>query len=170
MCMDFNEWLCKVRDCGLLCETYADKVDEAKSKRQLMNVVLDSNGVSYLCEMDSKGLALPYEVILKSFSSYVNGRYVSEHKNDKGNGYTSCIYCCYSDSDTIEINTTLTTLLGCSANVYIKDNDFVKIYADKNCDLRIFCPSSSRCIIEYWRGARIEVMDNYDKVELIENE
>lgn len=170
MCMDFNEWLCKVKSRGLLCGAYSEKVDNAKSKKYIMDLALDANGASYLCEMDSKGYPLPYEVILKFFSSYVNGRYVSEHKNDKGNGYTSCIYCCYSESDSIEINTTLTTLLGCSANVYIKDNDFCKIYADKNCNLRIHCPITSRCIVEYWKGANIVVLDNCDKVELIENE
>lgn len=168
--MEFKDWISEVRGNGLLCASYSEKVDNAKSKKQLLDVVLDSNGVSFLCEMDSHGLALPYETILKSFSSYVNGRYVSEHKNDKGNGYNSCIFCCYSDSDTIEINTTLTTLLGCSTDIYIKDNDFCKIYADKNCNLRIHCPITSRCIVEYWKGAKVEVLGNYDNVELIENE
>lgn len=168
--MDFNEWLCKLRGNNLLCASYSEKVDVAKSKKQLMDIVLDANGSTYLCEMDSKGFPLPYEVILKSFSSYINGRYIAEYKNDKDNGYTSTIYCCYSESDRIDINTTLTTLLGCVSSVYINEWDFCRIYADKNCDLKIYCPPTSRCIIEYWKGAKIEVMGNYDKVELIENE
>lgn len=167
--MKFKEWLNKVIVSGNLCDEYATQASQSKSKTSLMDIVLDANGVSYLCEMDSKGFALPYETILSEFKSYINGRYVFTKKNDKGNGYTSTVYCCYSDSDSILITTTLTTLLGCNTDVVIKDNDFVRIYADKNCQLRINCPVTSRCIVEYWEGANVEVVDNNDKVELIEN-
>lgn len=154
--MDFNTWINKVIESGNLCVEYKEKVDDAKSKLQLMNLCLDSNGSSYLCEMQEKGYPLPYEVINKEFRSYINGRYNAEFKNDKENGYTSSIYCCYAE-DELLIDTTLTTMLGCNTDVYIRQNDFVKIYADKNCELHISCPDSSRCIVEYWDGARIFV-------------
>lgn len=154
--MDFNTWINKVIESGNLCVEYKAKVDDAKSKLQLMHLCLDSNGSTYLCEMQEKGYPLPYEVINKEFRSYINGRYNAEFKNDKGNGYTSSIYCCYAE-DELLIDTTLTTMLGCNTDVYIRPNDFVKIYADKNCELHISCPDSSRCIVEYWNGAQIFV-------------
>lgn len=64
--MRFSEWINKIIESGLLCEAYTDKVEEAKSKKRLMDIVLDSNGQSYLCEMQAKGMALPYETDRKS--------------------------------------------------------------------------------------------------------
>lgn len=167
--MKFKEWLKSVIDSGNLCSGYKDKAMESKSKSALMDIVLDANGVSYLCEMDSRGYALPYETILNEFKSYINGRYVYTRKNDKGNGYSSSIYCCYCDSDSININTTLTTLLGCKSSIVVGGCDFVRLYADKNCELKVYCPITSRCIIEYWDGAIVDVCTNYDNVELIKH-
>ena len=133
-----------------------------------MRLALDANGCSYLCEMQSKGYPLSYETICSKFRAYINGRYVAEFKNDKGNGYTSSIYCCFSDFADIHIETTITTILGCKCDVWVGKNDFVKVYADSNCELTIHCHETSRCIIEYWDGAKIEVDEHLGgKVELI---
>lgn len=167
--MKFKEWLNKVIETGNLCSSYKDKALDAKSKKTLIDLCLDSNGASYLMEMESKGISLSYETILSEFKSYLNGRYIAEYKNGKGNGYSSSIYCCFTDDNVINIETTLTIILGCKSAIMVKENDFVRIYADKNCELTIMCPKSSRCIVEYWDGAKIEVNENYDKVELIEN-
>lgn len=166
--MDFKEWINKVIDSGALCANYTDKVNDAKSKRELMQIVLDPNGVSYLMKMQSQGLALPYETIVKTFGSYINGRYVAEYKNEKGNGYTSKIYCCF-DEDTILVDTTLCSILGYKGTIVIDKNNFPKIYLDKNCDVKIVLGDGIRAIVEYWKGAKVVVMGNYDKVELIEN-
>lgn len=168
--MTFNEWIQEIIGSGLLCGEYTSKVDDAKSKKRLMDIVLDANGVSWLCEMDAKGMPLPYETILREFKGYINARYIAEYKNEKGNGYSSALYCCFSDSSDINIETTLTTVLGCKADVWVGANDFVKIYADKNCQLMIHCPETSRCIVEYWKGAKVEVDEPLGgKVELIEH-
>lgn len=164
---EFKNWIFLLKENGLLCDVYCEKVDNANSKLELVRCCLDANGANFLQEMQAAGFPLPYEVICSVFRSYINGRYIAEFKNERGSFYNSSIFCCFDDSD-IEINTTLTTLLGCSTEIYIKDNDFCKIYADKNCNLIIHCPITSRCIVEYWHGAKISVIDNSDKVELIE--
>lgn len=153
--MKFKEWLDRIIDAGLLCGAYQSKTLDAKSKKHLMDIILDSNGASYLCEMQAKGFELPYETILKEFGKYINGKYIAEYKNDKGNGYTSSVYCCYSDNNGIHIHTTSTTILGCKTNVFIKPFDFVQIYADKKSKLEIHCPDTSRVKIDYWDGAII---------------
>lgn len=168
--MRFKEWINEIIKSGLLCSSYTDKVEEAKSKTRLLDIVLDANGSSWLPEMDSKGMPLPYETILREFKPYINGKYVGRYYKHGGKiVYTSSIYCCFSDSSNINIETTLTTILGCKSNIMVKENDFVKLYVDKNCEITINCPLSSRCIVEYWKGAKIEVNGNYDRVELIEN-
>ena len=167
--MEFHEWLNTCIKTGNLCDAYKDKALDAKSKLALMRLALDSNGSSYLCEMQAKGYPLSYETICSKFRPYINGRYVADFKNDKGNGYTSCIYCCFDESD-IEIKTTLTTILGCTCDVWVGKNDFVKIYADKNCKLMIHCHETSSCIVEYWDGAIVEVDSPLGgKVELVKH-
>lgn len=164
--MDFKEWINNVIETGNLCGGYTDKVYEARSKKQLFDIVLDANGSSYMCEMQVKGFPLPYETIHREFGHYINGRYKGEFKNEKGNGYTSSLYCCYAE-DELLIDTTLTTMLGCNTDVYVRPNDFVRIYADQNCEIHISCPSSSKCIIDYWDGAKIFV--HKGSVELIKH-
>lgn len=167
--MEFYEWLNNVIKNGLLCDAYKDMALDAKSKLALMRLCLDSNGASYLCEMQAKGYPLSYETICDKFGAYINARYIAEFKNEKNNGYTSSIYCCFSDSDQITIETTITTLLGCKAEIWVKENDFVQLYADKNCELVIHCPLTSRCNIDYWKGSKVVVVDNQDKVLLTEH-
>ena len=164
--MSFKEWINNIIKEGHLCESYEQKVKSSSTKLSLMRLCLDANGASYLCEMDSLGYQLPYETILKEFGNYINGRYIAAFHNENGNGYTSTLYCCYTDDSKINIETTLTTILGCKSDLYIKENDFVKIYADRNCELTIHCPKSARCIINYWNGAKIVVKDSDNNVEL----
>lgn len=159
--MTFEEWINTIISSGQLCSGYTDKVASAKSKLQIMRIVLDANGVNYLQEMQEKGMGLPYETILREFKNYINGNYIAEYRNERGSGYTSTMYCCYSDGNRIDIVTTLATFLGCSnVELHIAENNFTHLYLDKNCDVNIFCPASARCIIDYWDGARVNVVGN----------
>ena len=160
----FEEWVRKIVDADELCASYYKKVSKAMSNKQLIDIAMDSNGISYLCEMQAKGIALPYEVITKRFGSFINGRYISEHKNERGNGYSSCIYCCFQGH--IKAETTLIMLLGCAATVIVKANHIIQIYCDKNTELNICCPSTSKAIVHYW-GKEPEYSGN---VELVKEE
>ena len=164
--MEFHEWLNTCIKTGNLCDVYKDKALDAKSKLALMRLALDANGSSYLCEMQAKGYPLSYETICNRFRSYINGRYVAEYKNERGNGYTSAIYC---NVDDIEVNTTLTTIMGCKCDVWVGENDFVRLYVDSNSDIVLHIPKSSRCIIDYWGDAKIRELDCDGKVELIKH-
>lgn len=167
--MTFSEWIKIVAKKGYLCDEYKDKVDKALSKKQIMDIALDANGSEYLPKLQCVNLSLPYDIICKSFNSYINGRYIAEYKNGRGNGYTSSMYCCYSDDDAVVVETTVITFLGCKCVVRVKKNDYVKINADCNCELIIDCPPTARSVVEYWGDAKIEVIGNYGNVELINN-
>lgn len=148
MITSFEQWIEKIVSTDNLCSDYYEKVKQSLSNKQLVDIVTDANGMSYLCEMDSKGISLPYEIITKRFSSFINGRHVYKHKSSSGGEYTSVIYCCFNDD--IKANTTLITLLGCDCKIFIDDNHFVKIYLDKNCNSMIECPPTSKAIVYYW--------------------
>lgn len=159
---NFDKWVNEILSTGSLCESYTDKLKRAKSNKQIMDLVLDANGVSYLQQMQEKGIVLPYEVITSRFRSFINGGYISEHKNVKGERYTSSMYCCYQGD--IDVKSSLLTLLGCKANIYVKENSVVQIYADRNCEINVGCPSSSKAIVHYWGNREPEYSGN---VELI---
>ena len=166
--MTFNDWIKEIISSGNLCAGYTDMVMDAKSKLQLFRICLDANGCSYLPEMDEKGYALPYDVILNEFKNYINGNYIAEFRNERGSGYTSALYCCYSDGNRIDVVTTLATFLGCSnVELHIAENNFAHLYLDKNCDVKIFCPQSSHVIVDYWSNAKVSVHGNKENVILL---
>ena len=69
--MRFSEWINKIIESGLLCEAYTDKVEEAKSKKRLMDIVLDSNGQSYLCDpLEGRLVAADFQ----HFGKQIRGR------------------------------------------------------------------------------------------------
>lgn len=164
--MKFNDWITDIIHSGLLCSEYTKRVENAMNKKSLMDIVLDANGVSYLLEMQEKGKELPYETILREFKPYLNGRYIGIFKNEKGNGYTSKIYCCYDEKENIITDTTATVLLGCKNRIIVPEYSLVKIYADNNCDIEIECPKTSKCIVEACDNALIGVSRSNNNVEL----
>jgi len=68
----------------------------------------------------------------------------------------------------VNITTTLTSFLGCKLDVYINPYDYVFLFCDKNCELTIHCPSTSKCKVEYFAGAKIHVEGNSDSVKIKE--
>lgn len=160
--MKFTEWLNDIVENGLLCGVYTEKTLSAKSKKQILDLVLDSNGMNFLQEMQMKGHPLPYETITKEFGSYINGRYVAEYTGSKGNKFTSSLYCCFKGS--MIVDTTLLSILGCDMEIHIKDNDYVKVCVDSNSTVTIHCPNSSRCITEVFGDAVVHVKGREDCV------
>lgn len=158
MIKTFENWIKEIVDAGELCKDYQLLVGKAISNKQLFDIACDSNGASYLCQMESKGHALPYEVITSRFRSFINGRYVSEHKGKNGNTYTSKVYCCFNGK--IKADTTLLTILGCKCDLIVEENHIIQIYADKNTELSISCPKSSKAIVHYWGDKTFNFCDS----------
>lgn len=148
-----TDWFALLNKNNLLCSEYNKKAINAKSKKQLMDLILDSNGISYLQEMDSKGCGLPYEFICTQFAPYINGRYIAEYGNTN-KSYTSALYCCF-DEDTIIVDTTLCSVLGYTGRIVVAKNNFAKIYLDKNCNVTIELEDGAKAIVEYWKGSTI---------------
>lgn len=166
--METRDWLNKIMNAGFLCGAYTNKVNDAKSKKQLIDVCFDANGINFLCEMQEKGVPLPYETICREFASYINGRYVAEYRNEKGHGYTSKLYCRYNEPE-IVVDTTVCSILGYKGTIVVAKNNYAKIYIDKNCDVKIKLEEYAKANVEYWKGAKVEVLGNCERVKLTEN-
>lgn len=166
--MKTTEWLSKIQREGLVCSDYMRRIQSVKSKKQMIDLLLDANGVSFLPEMDAKGHPLPYEWFTSDFKSYINGLYKAEHTSKNGGKYDSKVYCCYTGNNyDIEIDTTITLMLGCTADVWIEAHTFVKLYVDKNCSLMLHGHPSARVIVECWGDALIDTDGEFDKLEII---
>jgi hypothetical protein len=70
-----------------LCTNYTKKWESAESKKELLDIALDANGMPYVCKCVAEGWGITPEYIAQSFKGYLNGRYIHS-----GNGYTSAIY------------------------------------------------------------------------------
>lgn len=163
--MQTLDWLNSIIEQGKLCDTYTEKVDVAKSKKQLADIGLDYNGASFLCEMADQGMPLSYEVLKKEFRAFINGRYYSENDTANGKVYTVGLWCQYEEPE-VTVNTTVATFLDCDLNVIIPNNHYAILFVDSNCNLRIFCGSGSICKVNVWGDANIENPENNNKIKI----
>lgn len=165
--MLFLDWLNSVVSDGLVCDKYTEIISKAKSKKQFMDACLTADGVSFISQLCLKGKAMPYEMIMKEFCPFVNGRYVKVNETESGGTYTASLWCCFGEDMKINANATTMAVMGCDTTIVIPKNWCVKIFADNNCRLVIRCPNTSRCIVEYCDGAKVEVVENHDRVKLV---
>lgn len=155
----YVDWINDINHHGLICPKYADKVYKAKSKKQIMDILLDANGVSFIQSIAEKNYIIPYDVITYHFGNYINGKYIANHTT-----YTSCMFVNQNNTD-ITINTTLVALLNCrQSNINIVKNHSTIIYCDKNCILNIECPENSKCKVFVWGNAIINSNNNNIKI------
>lgn len=157
--MTFKEWLNIVLDKGLICERYLPAVDAARSRKQYMDVVLDANGIAFLCDMRLKGYELPYAVMKSEFKAYLNGRYIHSKSSMSGT-YTSAMYCDVQSPAEITVNTTLTGIFGCNCDIHVPDNTVCQVYVDSCSRVKITVSPNAICRIYVWDGGVIEAPDH----------
>lgn len=105
-----------------LCSQYRGKWDLCKSKKDLIDLALDSNGMPYLCQSIFEKWGLTPEFIATEFADYINGKYISKHES----GYTSTLYVLY-DGD-VEVSSTALVFIGCRSVVNIPKNRICRCY------------------------------------------
>lgn len=104
-----------------LCTSYKDKWDSASSKKMLMDIALDSNGVELLADAHSFGFGMDILYMKRTFSDYINGKW----KRSKGD-YTSCLYVDFNGQ--IEQDCTLTTVLASKVVFNVPKGNVCKLY------------------------------------------
>lgn len=163
--MQTLDWLHSIIEQGKLCDTYTEKVDVAKSKKQLADIGLDYNGASFLCEMENQGMPLNYDVLKREFRAFINGRYYSENETSGGSVYTVGLWC-QCDEKEVTVKTTVATFLDCDVDVIVPNNHYAILFVDSNCKIRVFCGSGSICKVNYWGNAKIENPENNSKIKI----
>lgn len=160
--MTFKEWLNIVLDKGLICERYLPAVDAARSRKQFMDVVLDVNGMAFLCDMRERGYGLPYDVMYNEFKAYLNGRYIHT-KSVLERGYTASMYCRVEAPSEITINTTLSGIFGCSCSIHVPANTYCQLIVDGSSVVNITVGNGGKCYVDLWSGGEV-TFDDADAV------
>lgn len=153
--MTFKDWLEIVNNEGLICERYLPLVNAARSRKQYMDIVLDANGMAFLCDMSLRGHKLPYEVIRREFWAYLNGRYIHSKASISGT-YTAAMYCGVETPSSITVNTTLTGFFGCNCDVFVPDNMVCQIYVDNGTAINLKVSQDSTCHVCVWNGGDVK--------------
>lgn len=156
------EWLNGLIENHLVCEQYIKKIISAKSKKQLFSICADSNGISFLPMMRAKGVGIDYAIIENEFSKYINGKFKPEY--GKEYKYLSAIYIGVTEQ--ITIDTTIASLNNCKCVLRVIPNFISSIAVDKNCELDVFCPDSSRLVIEIWGNPKINIIEGEDRIKI----
>lgn len=152
--MTFKDWLEIVKSEGLICERYLPMVLSARSRKQLMDVALDVNGIGFLCDMISIKKGLPYDVMSTEFAPYVNGRYIHINASSSGS-YSASMYCGVKSPLSITTSTTLIGIFNCKCDVHIPKNHVVQLCVDSNSAVNVVLEPDSKCYIDLWDGGNI---------------
>lgn len=112
-----------------LCSEYSSKWNDRLSRKQLVDLALDSKGADYVCDAIAKGWGVSPEFISTKLSAYINGNYMSNQ-----NGYTSKMYCGYNGH--VFANTTLIVLINSDVTVEVPDYSICEIYCTGKVNVR----------------------------------
>lgn len=135
-----------VRECDV-CDGYRERLKGASTLKDVMDILMDANGIEWLC-FQSQFLKLDSrDVLLRLAPAFINGRHVASYVNEKGNGYTTAIFVGEKGEKArdVEVDSTIACFMRMSAHVYIRKNSFVRIYADKDSAITLHLAKDARC-------------------------
>ena len=113
-----------------LCAEYSQIWDSCKSGKQLADMAFGAKGADYICDTIAKGWGISPDYICSNYSSFINGKYISQQK-----GYTSKMYCKYNGD--ITADTTLIILIDCEANLLLPDVGISEVYCTGKCNISV---------------------------------
>lgn len=141
-----------------LCGEYKGKWDSAASKRELVNMALDSNGIEFMADSIAFGWGLSKEYLLKEFGEFANGFYqCNEH------GYTSEMYI--GAHGVIKARSTIILVAYCKdLEIEVPENMVTRIYVCGKSEVRIEC--KGKCdLIEYGEDNDVKII-GYDDANM----
>lgn len=105
-----------------LCDEYKDKWDKCSTKRDLVKMALDSNGIEFMADSIAFGWGMSKEYLLKEFGEFMNGLFIC----DEG-GYTSEMFV--GAHGVVKSRSTLMLVAYCDdLEIIVPENTFCRIY------------------------------------------
>lgn len=145
--METINWINRLIEEGSVCKEYADRIRDAKSKKDFFYFACEVEGAKFLTKQLWLRKDLSLETIAKEFKNFINGKCKPVLKSRSSDDtYTSSFYCDYDED--IEVDTTVTVLLGCCSKIKVKDGNVAIIIADNSTHYCIeYNPSRSQVLI-----------------------
>lgn len=139
--METINWINRLVEEGSVCKEYADRIKEAKSKKDFFDFACEVDGAKFLTKQSWLRKDLSLETIAKEFKNFINGKCKPELKGKAGDGtYTSSLYCLYNED--LVLDTTVTVLLGYCGKITVRENSTVIIIADNTTEFCLDCDTS----------------------------
>ena len=142
--------LLKFKDNALmrnLCTDYTNKWNSAQDEDDLVRMAIDANGISYMCPSIADGLGLNVEYLSNRFKNYINGNKVYKYINEKGNGYSSELLCCYggTSGERFEVRSTQICVINSKVVLSIPACAYVEVHA-VNSEIEVV--TNTRALVE----------------------
>lgn len=108
-----------------ICDMLQDW-DNARSKKQLIDIALSIRGIEYIAHSIAEGWGLDPLYISKEFAPFNDAKYIRE-----ADGYTSALYCLPEDID-VTIKTTTALIIAHDGVITIPKNHICELYICKS--------------------------------------
>lgn len=114
-----------------LCAEYSKRWNRALSKKELMDIATDSNGVHFLADAMSFGWGgdVNPTYIREEFPEFINGRY------QRRGAYTSRLYCGFHGK--ARADSTIMLFIDCQCSIEVPRNIFCSIIVAGKSDVTI---------------------------------
>lgn len=138
-----------------LCGEYKDLWNNCKSKKELVNLALDANGIEFMADSIAFGWGLSAEYLQREFSEYANENYTAIER-----GYTSKMFLNVNNGK-IKPCSTLSLIVGCNCTIELSEGFVGKIYVCGGSDVNIVECVESECeLYVYGLDNKVSVIKN----------
>jgi hypothetical protein len=104
-----------------LCDEYRRRWDACRTRRELVDMALDSNGIEFVADSLAFGWGLDIACVKSRFGDFINGGYVR-----CGDGYTSELYV--DGGGVLTLRSTLTLLCRCRLDIDVPAGFVSRVY------------------------------------------
>lgn len=144
-----------------ICSEYLKKWENAKTKRQLMDIALSAQGSIFMCTSIQQGWGIESSWLRKNFEPYLNHRYIME------DAYSSCMYV--SNKGIAVADTTMILLIDSDMTINVPQNMITKVLVCGKSKVKV--NGTGRVIVvRYGEHIDVEFGDNLKSKKLIEGE
>lgn len=144
-----------------VCSEYLKKWQNAKSKKQLVDIALSSQGCIFMCTSIEQGWGIESDYLRKNFEPFINRKYVMEDK------YSSCMYV--KNKGVVVVDTTLLLIIDSDMTVSVPKNMITKLYVCG--DSKVKVKGTGRVIVvRYGDSVNVAVSVELQNAKIIDGE
>lgn len=124
-----------------LCDQYRAKWNACKSKRELVDLALDGNGIEFMADSMAFGWGLGKDYLLREYGEWMNGFYRSRE-----DGYTSEMYV--GAHGVVNVRSALLLVAYCDdLEIVVSEHNVCRIYVCGGSKVRVECLGDAELVV-----------------------